>query len=296
MNANVFLFIGGYGILFFAAFIGMAIIRKRSRRMRPPLEFEYNRLPGESLSKRLEKNTENLLWRFLLSFATPLAGVIVVFAGFYFAYPNVSSPVLYTSLGLAFLIALAIACWSLVDACLRNARIEQGLHGERIVADFLRPLEREGWRVFHDVPAHQNGKDFNLDHVAIGPNGVALVETKTRSKEKAIEGRKDYLVSFDGKQLLWPWGTSTSELEQLKRQREWLENWIFDRTGITVPVSPILVIPGWWTETTVATARTKVTNHKTVCQAIQGNGKETLDPKTIDLLSRQLESLCRIKA
>ncbi len=296
MQLKTLLYIGGYGILFLAVTIAIAFVRKRFSKRRPPLEFEYNRLPGESISKRLADDNEKLFWHFVLCLFTPIAATLIVCAAFIIFYPTVSAFLFYTTLCLAFLGGLIVACWSLIDAIIANSRLELGLNGERIVADFLRPLEREGWRVYHDVPANKNGKDFNLDHVAIGPTGVALIETKTRSKGKAIEGRKDHVVSYNGKQLIWPWGCSSSELEQLKRQREWLEKWIHERTGITVPVSPILAIPGWWTETTAAGAFAKVTNHKNLCKAIKGYGQQTLDPETIDLLSRQLESLCRIKA
>ena len=122
-----------------------------------------------------------------------------------------------------------------------------------------------------------------------------MIETKARSKGKAHKGRQGCVVSIDGKTLEWPWGTETKELKQLKRQREWLEGWIKQRTGLTVPVNPILAILGWWTESKNPRARTRIANHKTVCSAVKGRGEVSLDPKTIDLLARQLESICRIR-
>lgn len=49
-----------------------------------------------------------------------------------------------------------------------------GAEGERKTERELRPLERAGWRVFHDV---QTGHG-NYDHIAVGPTGVYLVESK----------------------------------------------------------------------------------------------------------------------
>ena len=49
-----------------------------------------------------------------------------------------------------------------------------GAEGERKTEKALRPLERAGWRVFHDV---QNGHG-NYDHIAVGRAGVFLLETK----------------------------------------------------------------------------------------------------------------------
>ena len=50
----------------------------------------------------------------------------------------------------------------------------EGAEGERKTEKALRPLERSGWRVVHDV---QTGYG-NYDHIAVGPAGVFLLETK----------------------------------------------------------------------------------------------------------------------
>lgn len=54
-----------------------------------------------------------------------------------------------------------------------------GADGERGAADALKPLADVGWIVLHDrrVP---NGKE-NVDHIAVGPAGIAVVETKNWS-------------------------------------------------------------------------------------------------------------------
>lgn len=50
----------------------------------------------------------------------------------------------------------------------------EGAEGERKAEKALKPLERGGWHVVHDV---QNGRG-NYDHVAVGPSGVYLLESK----------------------------------------------------------------------------------------------------------------------
>ena len=47
--------------------------------------------------------------------------------------------------------------------------------GERRVARALRPLERRGWQIDHDVAKPRGG---NVDHIALGPNGLFTIETK----------------------------------------------------------------------------------------------------------------------
>jgi hypothetical protein len=50
----------------------------------------------------------------------------------------------------------------------------EGAEGERKTEKALAPLTRAGWRVVHDVQAHYG----NYDHIAVGPAGLFLLETK----------------------------------------------------------------------------------------------------------------------
>jgi len=52
---------------------------------------------------------------------------------------------------------------------------EKGAEGERMVAAALAPLERKGWVVLHDRRHPAGG---NIDHIAIGPPGVAILDAK----------------------------------------------------------------------------------------------------------------------
>jgi Nuclease-related domain len=51
---------------------------------------------------------------------------------------------------------------------------QRGAEGERKTAKVLKPLQRSGLHVFHDI---QTGHG-NYDHVLVGPTGVFLLETK----------------------------------------------------------------------------------------------------------------------
>nr|WP_246315253.1 nuclease-related domain-containing protein [Kineococcus aurantiacus] len=55
-----------------------------------------------------------------------------------------------------------------------------GAEGERLVAQALAALEPHGWRLLHDVRWPGRAK-ANLDHVAIGPGGVVVVDAKNWS-------------------------------------------------------------------------------------------------------------------
>jgi hypothetical protein len=61
----------------------------------------------------------------------------------------------------------------------------KGAAGERRTATYLKPLEEAGFIVLHDrrVP----GSRANIDHVAIGPGGVWVIETKSWRGKISIE-------------------------------------------------------------------------------------------------------------
>ncbi|WP_337063102.1 nuclease-related domain-containing protein [Kineococcus sp. G2] len=67
---------------------------------------------------------------------------------------------------------------------------EAGAEGERLVAEALAVLEADGWTVLHDVrwPGRQRA---NLDHVAIGPGGVVVIDSKNWTG--AVSFREDEL-------------------------------------------------------------------------------------------------------
>jgi Nuclease-related domain len=52
----------------------------------------------------------------------------------------------------------------------------RGAAGERRTARFLGPLERRGWAVLHDLAVP--GSRANIDHLAIGPGGVFVIDSK----------------------------------------------------------------------------------------------------------------------
>ena len=67
----------------------------------------------------------------------------------------------------------------------------RGAAGERRTARLLGPLERQGWVVLHDLAVP--GSRANIDHLAIGPGGVFVVDSKQ------YRGR----LQLDGSGRLW---------------------------------------------------------------------------------------------
>lgn len=258
------------------------------------MDFKLLRGPGETLRRMMLKHDENMLSRLLFAALIPLfAGSVALCVAAYaqrkFAISNALG---WSVIAVVFVAALIPTVrWAMRDLE-RFRAYRLGYLGERAVGDQLTPLIAQGYAVFHDIPATGAKKPFNLDHVAVGPSGVALIETKTRRKGRARPGFKDHEVTYDGQQLIWPWGEDRHGLDQALSEAEWLRQWILARTGIETPVKPILALPGWFV---VSKARGVVTvvNHKQVPSAVRGNNGPILSADQIDLIARQLDLICR---
>src|SRR3954447_8633471 len=64
---------------------------------------------------------------------------------------------------------------------------ERGADGEAATASILDELGRYGWTTFHDVkwPGRQRA---NIDHIAVGPTGVFVIDSKNWSGDIRLVG------------------------------------------------------------------------------------------------------------
>jgi hypothetical protein len=72
--------------------------------------------------------------------------------------------------------------WYLATTLSGSVPADLGALGEQWTAGELRSLRRQGWRVM----SHLTLRHADIDHVAIGPGGVLVVETKWRSDKDAF--------------------------------------------------------------------------------------------------------------
>jgi hypothetical protein len=72
--------------------------------------------------------------------------------------------------------ASLLLLWIVVDS-VEATRLEMGGYAEQFTEDELRKLRRAGWRVTSNIPFD----NCDVDHVAIGPAGVVVLETKWTS-------------------------------------------------------------------------------------------------------------------
>lgn len=295
MTLNQGLFAVGYILFFLLCAMAMIWWQRRQRKSRKPFgdDLRLLRGPGESQFRLHLKAEEDSIPLLGLSAAMP-ALVLALMLGAIASLPEaLKLPWLALSIG-AFITIFIMATRWFSKKTQQSFNRYLGYFGERIVAEYLDPLKGAGWRIFHDVPALNNGSKFNLDHIAVGPQGVYLIETKTRRKGSARPGFDDHKVYFDGSALVWPWGEDNHGLEQAERSALWLTNLIKAETGTRVFVTPILALPGWWVENKPSreSRLCRVTNPKGLPSFLT-RGPVLLQPEQIEAIASKLEARCR---
>jgi hypothetical protein len=91
----------------------------------------------------------------------------------------------FCGLWIGAVLMLNVATWDEPPWLIENWRF--GSYGERWTARELRKVKRHGWTARHDL---DNGGYGNLDHVAIGPNGLFLIDSKHLHGRVEVEDGK----------------------------------------------------------------------------------------------------------
>jgi len=287
----------GFGYIFFFMLCAYAMIwwQRRQRKSRKPFgdDFKLLRGPGESQFKIYLKEEENgMMWLFYASLVP--AGVLALGLQIVLLLPDPLKLAAFAISIIGFFVVFYYATRWYSKRMAGGFNRYLGYFGERIVAEHLEPLKQLGWRIFHDVPGQNNGTKFNVDHVAVGPQGVFVIETKTRRKGGARPGFDDHKVYFDGRSLVWPWGEDSHGLEQAERTSVWLANTLKEEIGERVHVQPILTLPGWWVEMKPSrdSRVCRVTNPKGLTKLLPA-GPAILTAQQINNIAVKLESRCR---
>jgi|ERR1035437_511917 membrane protein implicated in regulation of membrane protease activity len=281
-----------YFLLFVAAMLGIALWRVKRRRERPPVEFKLLRGPGESLRQRMNKFDEDFIFLIGAAAMVPVAAGILVLSVLIWLTPHMP-----LRIGLAIVAAVVAPLiyfagrWA-YKSFLRTRDDRLGYLGERAVGEALFSLIGDGYRIFHDVPAEANKSKFNVDHVAVGPNGLFAIETKCRRKGRARPGYEDYKVAYNGRQLDWPWGEDSFGLKNAEDRARWLSEMLNRLTRLGLAAQPVLVLPGWFI-VPKGVGRVIVANDNTVCDAILRCRQDVFTDVQVDRIARLLDPLCR---
>ena len=292
MILNSGIFLAGNIALFLASVVAMIWWHRKQRKRRLPFgaDILLLRAPGESQLKHVRKFEEDMFEKMVWAvFAPMLATSLCLFATT--QLPSGLKPFGLVLSAIVFLAVFIAAARWFFTRIIENSNRYLGYFGERIVAECLEPLKLQGWRIFHDLPAVSNGHNFNLDHVAVGPAGVFVIETKTFRKGL---GNADHKVSFDGRNLTWPWGEDNDGLTQAEGNAIWLAERLKIETGERVHVTPYLTMPGWWVEGNPGrdSRLYRVVNPKGLPKFLS-SGTTILDQRQIDTIADKLEARCR---
>ncbi len=268
------------------AVYGVAFYKKRLQsKRRNPINNNLLRSPGESLRHRIED--VNLDISAYLSLVTILPLMLYTLYIKFSSFKSLSLfvDVFYLLLSFSSIIYIIFKLIKLVTI---KAKLSLGYDAELAVGQELNSMVRDGYWVFHDVPA----ENYNIDHVLVGAAGVFAIETKGRSKLEQKAGKANHRVVYDGNKLDFPGWSETKPLEQASRQAKSLQTWLSSAVGEDVQVKPVLVLPGWFVERNSGAGMIVLNgkNPNSVLGRVYGN---PLDDKLIKRIAYQLDQRCR---
>jgi hypothetical protein len=249
------------------------------------------RAPGESLRLRMaDANWDTAEYAALALFVLPLAAALL--APVWGAGER--APLPETTLALA---ACAAALqgwlsWRLWRVLRRARNLALAYEAEVAAGHELDRLAPLGYRVFHDVPVEERG--FSVDHVVIGPAGVFAVETEGRARpRRGANDDGESEVAYDGETLRFPGWRETKPLKQAVAQADWMRAWLSTTVGETVPVRPLVVLPGWHVKRTAVTGISVLAAQR-IAHFFQKMEREPkMSEALIQQLAQQLERRCR---
>jgi Nuclease-related domain len=236
--------------------------RRAARNERPPQRGKLLRPPGHSLLKRLDElDTKFLSTVLVIMGAGAIFGIGII--GLYPILEGLAShrftltqlraqPGFFLLLWGAVATLVSILC--IVHGLARISKFLDdwrncvlGRRGEQAVAEALAKGEviKAGYVSFHDVPGDG---PWNIDHAVVGPGGIFVLETKTRSRRRATRDQEEHKVFFDGRTLRFPWCDDHNAAKQAEWNASWVREFIEGFAPKDMIVQPIVVVPGWWVE------------------------------------------------
>lgn len=260
------------------------ILKKQIGCKKSPLDLELLREPGHSLQRKIEGLTIDILVKALILPLIPITLYSIYATQVALSQKNIGSTVLFMYLlGAAlFILSLSRDAYKMIK---ERSLLRFGYECDVAVGQELQQLALCGYRVFHDFPA----ENFNIDHIAIGLQGVFVIATKGRAKTRKQENDR-WKLQFDGKKLIFPGWTEDKPVKQAKAQASWLSKWLENSTGEKHKVTPVLAIPGWWIDP-VASGDVRIFNGKN--PAFLTQGPVVLDDRQIESIVFQIDKQCR---
>jgi hypothetical protein len=269
----------------------VAVWRRREQRSgrRSPLPRSLLRAPGESLREQID----DVRWDLAMYLGIGMLPIPLGVALYMFTWlskgapPTVLENVLYALVVVAMQAGIA---WKLWGALARLRPLRLGYDAEVAVGQELHDLAPLGYRVFHDLPVED--RQFNVDHVLVGPGGVFAVETKGRMKpHERTNGSEPWEVVYDGSSLQFPGWTEKKPLKQAQAVADWLRDWLSEAVGERVAAQPVVVLPGWFVKRTSGDGIPVLAVRQ--FKGFLSRMRPSLNDQLIQRISHQLEQRCR---
>jgi hypothetical protein len=256
------------------------------KKNRLPIErSKLTRLPAQKLNQDIADTGAEILG--LVGVTTSIISMPFIIIGV--KHASYTSPLAISIIGIM-LIALIYSAYRANKYVKKLVKLKLGRDAELAVAGELIKLQADGFQVFHDVQAD----NFNIDHIAVGPQGVFAIETKGRHKRKSDgkKGKQDYELRYEKGKLNFPSWHETMPIEQAQRQAKWVNDWLVKATGISdLNTTPVLIFPGWWVDLK-SQPPFPILNHKQLPKALKENQKKTLSAQEISQICYQIVQRC----
>lgn len=269
------------------------LLKHRDRTVKLPVDRDQlQRIPAFGLQQEIQDLQINLI-------ASMLMGVLVVCLPF--AINSIQAHITVGKFPWMFaiisIIGLSYCGYKTWKNFSKLTKLRLGHTAEIATANELIGLQALGYQVFHDIQAD----GFNIDHLAIGKNGVFAIETKGRHKrhkdhtQPNPNGSKGYELFYKDGRLHFPSWVETKPLEQATRQAKWVSQWLTKATGEQIISSPVLVFPGWY-----VTSQTRppfpIINHKQLVKTLPSVRTQSLSQQQVDAIVYQVAQRCLSKS
>jgi hypothetical protein len=254
----------------------------------PPQSKRGLRPPGFLLAAELDRLDREILLCSIASFVLPLLVCAAVVIPRLAPHPDIGA----IAIGGAAVVGTGIyaACLSrLVRLMKKRRNVRLGREGELSVGGELEKLEKDGYRVFHNVPAD----GFAVDHVVVGGSGVFTVETRTQPGAEKPGGVKRRTVDYNGRLLFFPRWTDEQTIFEAERQADRLSSWLELSAGIEVAARAVVAIPGWYVRRT-SPEGIPVVNPAQIPSLFKYIVPRPLDRRQVERIAEFLGRVCRL--
>ncbi|EPC00277.1 hypothetical protein L861_07210 [Litchfieldella anticariensis FP35 = DSM 16096] len=231
------------------AVIVIALRNLHDARVRSPFDAHPLREPGQVLRDRLDRAFASLFLNGALGPIVTMAPLVYGMGRMIFA--NEQNWIEWTLYGLLCTALVLVFCFLLIRDFQRIRRLKLGLACELAVGQELERLihpDAHPYHVFHDIPADT----YTIDHIAVTPHGVFVIETRARTPPFDASGQEQNQVAVERERLRFPGWSERVPLRKTRQAVQWLRHWLARECQGEVPIRGVLVLPGWEIDTSHA--------------------------------------------